>query len=176
MKPFTLIFLIFLTVSASASAPINPVTPVAGVNNATVVQSDNDKELQWVDEQIKAILPARVGISDGFINSLLDPIKYKSPEHKTGIGIGSTLLAPPRLGSTLQMPLVVKAVEEPLRLEALMNQAALINGKWYRLNGSVRNYSLSEIRSSSVMLRGNKGEPLILFLTKNNNNIKLQTK
>jgi hypothetical protein len=175
MKPVTLIFPMFLIALASASTPINATVPVSAASNVTVVQSGNDKELQWVDEHIKAILPARIGISDGFINSLIDPMKYKSPD-RSGISIATTLLAPPKLGSTLQLPLVVKAVEEPLKLQALINKSALINDKWYRLNDSVRGYNLSEIKSSSVMLRGSKDEPLVLFLTKNNNNIKIQTK
>ncbi|MDD2828914.1 MAG: hypothetical protein PHW18_05010 [Sulfuricurvum sp.] len=178
MKSLTLIYLLLSAISASASNSINATMTAPTTDTVTVVESGNDKELQWVDEHIKAILPARVGISDGFINSLIDPMKYKIPERKTGIvtGVGSTLLAPPKLGSTLQIPTIVKVVEEPLKLQALMNKAALINGKWYRLNDAVRSYSLSEIKSSSVMLRGNKGEPLILFLSKNNNNIKIQTK
>ena len=59
---------------------------------------------------------------------------------------------------------------------ALMNQSALISGKWYRAGENVRGYTLSEIKPSSVLLTGKKAQKLILFLTKQNNNIKINTK
>lgn len=131
--------------------------------------TNSDKELAWVDEQIQAILPSRIGIPEGFINSLKDPMKMKT-SIPSGIN-GAKLLPPPKLGSNL--PLVV---EEPLRLQAVINKSVLINGKWYKLNDSVRNYTLSEIKNNSVLLIGKKAQKLILFLTKQNTNIKITTK
>lgn len=136
-------------------------------------QPQKDKELSWVDEQIQAILPARIGVSEGFINSLKDPMKMKKPLLSSAGG--SKLLPPPKLGAsgTLLPP---KVVEEPLRLQAVMNKSALINKKWYAVNDPVRNYTLVEIKSNSVLLRGKKEQQLILFLTKPNNNIQITTK
>ncbi len=175
MKTLTYLSLLISTILlASNSNSINsPMTaPVAG--SVTVLQSGNDKELQWVDEQIKAILPPRVGVSDGFINSLIDPIKYLKPTKLPGITRGG-LLAPPKLGAiVLNTP--PKIIEEPLRLQALMNKSALINGKWHKVNDEVRSYTLSEIKSNSVLLSSKKGQPLLLMLTKTNTNIKLNTK
>lgn len=177
MKTFA-ITSILLTMVLEASNSINtPMTlPVSG--NVTVVQTKSDKELAWVDEQIQAILPARIGVSDGFINSLIDPIKYTSPA-PVAKSIGTQLLAPPRLGGMPMlpsMPVVPKVVIEPLRLQGLMNKSALINGKWYHLNETVRGYTLSEIKSNSILLSGAKGQQLILFISKQNNNIKINTK
>lgn len=137
-----------------------------------VAQPQTDKELAWVDEQIQAILPARIGISDGLINSLRDPIKLKKPAAVTTAG--NKLLPPPKLGAGLVLP--PKVVEEPLRLTALMNKSAFISGKWYKTGDAVRDYSLSEVKPNSVLLTGKKGQKLILFLTKQNNNIKITTK
>lgn len=149
---------------------VNPVSPVETV---IVVQPQGDKELAWVDEQIQAILPARVGVPEGFINSLRDPMKFK----KSALSAvnGSKLLAPPQLGSTgiIAPP---KIVEEPLRLLAIMNKSVLITGKWYKVGDSIRNYSLIEVKPSSVVLADKKDQKLILFLTKQNNNIKIITK
>lgn len=164
----------FSSILLFGSNPINTPMTLPGTTNITVVQQHTDKELVWVDEQIKAILPARVGISDGFINSLIDPMKYKIPVRTAPSG--STLLAPPKLGSTMGIIQAPKIIEEPLKLQALVNKSALINGKWYHINDSVRSYTLDEIKSASVVLKGKKGDPLVLFLTKNNNNIKIQTK
>lgn len=149
------------------------ITPSAPVEHVTVVQSQGDKELTWVDEQIQAILPARIGIPDSFINSLRDPMKMKKPLANT-IG-GSKLLPPPKLGGAglLTQP---KVIEEPLRLQAIINKSVLISGKWYKVGDVIRNYTLLEIKANSALLTDKKDQKLILFLTKQNNNIKIITK
>lgn len=135
----------------------------------TAVQSQqSDPELAWVDEQIRAIIPARVGIANGYIDSLRDPMKFKSAP----VTIGK-LLPPPKLGGLSSAPVVV---EEPLRLQAMMNKAVLISGKWYKVGDSVRGMNISEVKPNSVLLSGKNGQKLILFLTKQNNNIKITTK
>jgi len=174
MKTLIYLSLLISTILlANNNSSINSPMTAPATGTVTVLQSGNDKELQWVDEQIKAILPPRIGVSDGFINSLLDPIKYVKSTKPLGVTGG--LLAPPKLGG-IPLNIPPKIVEEPLRLQALMNKSALINGKWYKANDSIRNYSLSEIKSNSVLLSSKKGQPLLLMLTKTNNNIKLNTK
>jgi hypothetical protein len=163
-----LLTLMFINLAALYAAFPSAPLPVTGNENVRVIHSEGDKELTWVDEHIQAILPSRVGISDAFIGSLVDPMKMtKAPS--------STLLAPPKLGSinTLSLP---KIVEEPLRLQALINKSALINGKWYKLSDPIRSYILSEIKPNSVLLIGKKEQKLVLFLNKQNSNIKITTK
>lgn len=177
MKTFVITSLI-LSITLEAANTINSPMALPTTGNVTVLQSKIDKELAWVDEQIQAILPARIGVADGYINSLNDPIKYVSSKPVLGIG-GIKLLPPPRLGGMPMlpgMPIVVKPVEEPLRLQGLMNKSALINGKWYRINDAVRSYTLAEIKPSSILLSGAKGQKLILFISKQNTNIKINTK
>lgn len=164
-----------LSIALQAANSINAPMELPATGNITVLQSKNDKELAWVDEQIKAILPIRIGVSDAFINSLNDPIKYKSSAPMVS-GVSTNLLAPPKLGSMPMIPRPPKIVEEPLRLQGLMNKSALINGKWYRLNDAVRSYRLVDIKESSILLTGAKGQKLILFISKQNNNIKINTK
>lgn len=167
MKTYVLIGLIGM-LPLFAAAPVQTDTVIPAPS-----QPQKDRELAWVDEQIQAILPARVGISDGLINALKDPMKLKKPLPVATNG--TKLLAPPKLG----MPGLVlppKVVEEPLRLQALMNHSALINKKWYKVNDTVRNYRLCEIKNNSVLLTGSKDQRLILFLTKPNSNIQIITK
>jgi hypothetical protein len=151
-------------------------TPIVTSPSIAIVTAEpnKDKELAWVDEQILAILPARVGVPDGFVNSLRDPMKMKQmlPTLKSG----SNLLAPPKLGSNMGILTQPKIVEEPLRLLAIMNKSVLISGKWYKIGQSVRDFTLTEIRSNSVLLTGKKDQKFILFLTKQNTNIKIITK
>lgn len=169
MKKHTLFI---FSVLSSLSAAI--ITPTQSSVVTVVQQPQGDKELTWVDDQIQAILPSRVGISDGYINSLRDPMKMKKVAPV--LTPGSKLLAPPKLGSTLDPTLKPKVVEEPLRLFAIINNSALINGKWYKVGQTVRAFTLTDIKTSSVLLSGKKDQKLILFLNKQNNNIKIITK
>jgi hypothetical protein len=163
---------LFLGFISFASLFATAVPAVAPSGTVTVVQSQGDKELTWVDEQIQAILPARIGIPEGFINSLRDPMKMKKVIVLPKAG---NLLAPPKLGSTgIMAP--PKIVEEPLRLQAIINKSVLISGKWYKVSDSVRNFTLLEIKPNSALLADKKDQKLILFLTKQNNNIKIITK
>ncbi len=174
----------FLSSILYAANSINTPMVIPAVGNVTVLAPNSDKELAWVDEQIQAILPARIGIAESSINTLVDPIKHtvatrsNNPPPPFLNAPKMTLLAPPKLGSlpSIALPIAPKVVEEPLRLQALMNNSALINGKWYRPNSLVRDYTLAEIKSSSVLLNGKKGQPLILFLNRTNTNIKINTK
>ncbi|MCL4431535.1 MAG: hypothetical protein M1300_04350 [Epsilonproteobacteria bacterium] len=177
MKTFVITSMI-LTIALEAANPINAPMALPVTENVTVLQSKSDKELAWVDEQIQAILPARIGVADGYINSLNDPIRYVSSKPISNSS-GIKLLPPPRLGSMPMlpgMPIIVKTVEEPLRLQGLMNKSALINGKWYRINDTVRSYTLTEIKPSSILLSAPKDQKLILFISKQNTNIKINTK
>ncbi|MBV5321873.1 MAG: hypothetical protein JZU62_09305 [Sulfuricurvum sp.] len=165
MKHYILISFLS-TVALYAAVPV-VTSPTVSV---TTTQPNEDKELAWVDEQILAILPTRVGVADGFINSLRDPMKMKNSV--STLKSASGLLSPPKLG-ILSQP---KIVEEPLRLLAIMNKSVLINGKWYKAGDSIRTFTLAEIKPNSVLLTGKKDQKLILFLTKQNSNIKIITK
>lgn len=164
------LFLGLMTIMTVNAAVVIP-TATENIQN---VQLHEDKELAWVDEQIQAILPSRIGVPEGFINSLHDPMKMKKA--LPIVTSGSNLLAPPRLGSGLAVLSQPKIVEEPLRLMAVMNKTVLINGKWYKTGDSVRKFTLTEVKQNSVLLTGKKDQKLILFLTKQNNNIKIITK
>ena len=160
------LFLGFISVIALHGAVVIPTVS----ESVPSVQPHEDKELAWVDEQIQAILPSRVGVPEGFINSLHDPMKMKKVVPLLTHGLN--LLAPPKLGILTQP----KIIEEPLRLLAIMNKSVLISGKWYKLGDNVRSLSLTEIKPNSVLLTGKKDQKLILFLSKQNNNIKIITK
>lgn len=179
MKP--LIFLgLFGALSLYAATVVSSPMDITTV----IMQPQGDKELSWVDEQIQAILPARVGAPDRVLNALRDPMKLKKALPTTlptaTVPSSFRLLSPPKLGATASPTLPVvsvpKIVEVPLRLQAFINKSVLINGKWYKLGDEVRGMSVAEIRSNSVLLTGPKDQKLILFLNKQNNNIKIITK
>ncbi|MDD5716293.1 MAG: hypothetical protein PHW64_00690 [Sulfuricurvum sp.] len=170
-------YLFFGYITALSLQAIVPTMVVT--QSGTMSQPQGDQQLAWVDEQIEAILPSRIGISENFINTLRDPMKLKSLPAASK-EVRSPFLAPPKL--TMHQPTLIqqpiappKIIEEPLRLQAIMNKSVLINGKWYKHNDPVRSYTIGEVRSNSVVLNDAKNQKMILFLTKQNNNIKIIT-
>jgi hypothetical protein len=116
MKTFVITSMI-LTMALQAANTINAPMTLPTTANVTVLQVKSDKELAWVDEQIQAILPARIGVADGYINSLNDPIKYASSAPVAGAnGIS---FSPLNWGACQCFGdiIVAKVVEEPLRLQ-----------------------------------------------------------
>lgn len=173
MKTFLLLCLAF---SLWGSGETNSSIPVTSTGALNVTQIQNDKEMLWVDEQIDAIIPARSGVPEGFVNALSDPVKYKvppKPVKPVSVVVLPKIKTSKETNATL--PALPKIIEEPLRLQALMNTSALINGKWYRLNDTVRTYTLAEVRQNSVLLTSKKGQPLILFFTKTVNSTIVNT-
>jgi hypothetical protein len=51
-------------------------------------------------------------------------------------------------------------------LEAIINKSALINKKWYKINTKVGNYTLSSIKTTSVILSYKKKKLLLSTLSK----------
>ncbi len=170
MKTF---FFLWLTLSLWGAGEINSSIPVTSTGTLNIAQIQNDKQVLWVDEQIDAIIPPRSGVPEGFVNALSDPVKYKVPPKPVKSVLDVVL---PKIKTSKEtnatLPALPKIIEEPLRLQALMNTSALINGKWYRINDTVRTYTLAEVRQNSVLLTSKKGQPLILFFVKSvNSNI-----
>jgi hypothetical protein len=110
-------------------------------------------ELQWVDEKIAAIKPARVGLSDDLITSLSNPFNSQEEKEK----LKNATIAPEK-SDKVAKPYVAKpkkrkkAYRSSLKLTALLNSSALINGKWYKRGERVGKYRLSHVGDSYVVL------------------------
>ena len=120
----------------------------------------------WVDAQIKAIKPPRSGVSHSAINRVKNPFifVYKPSEGASNKSTKSGAT------STESKPKVA-----PLRLAAIMNNSALINGTWYQVSDKVRGYNIDKIETDSVLLKSGKTKKM-LFITEDNPNIKIQIK
>ncbi len=150
-----------LFISSLAFAEISPATEVAHTG-----------ELGWVDEQIKAIIPARIGVADYEINSLRDPFKYVKPEPVARITPSLNL---DKYFSINKTPVVVKAIPKPpLVLSLIINAKALISGSWYKVGDSVDGYSVKSIGTTSVTLANSKGIKTLSI--KSDNYLKINTK
>jgi hypothetical protein len=125
-------------------------------------------EVQWVDEQIKAIKPPREGVSDANISRLKDPFIFKNvSSSKNGVATVA------KSSKSLKYKSVKKY--RKLILKTIINQSAMINGKWYKINDKVGYYTLSEIKRTSVTL-SYKSKKLILSVASKNKNLKFKDK
>jgi len=130
-------------------------------------------ELSWVDTQIDAIKPNRSGLNYSSLSSIKTPViflkknktidetikKKTTNKEKQIVSFSSK-----KMGIIPQKSKISKKRANNLIVDAIINNSALISGKWYTLNDTVRNYKLSAVHNTSVIL------------TKNGESIKLSTR
>lgn len=126
-----------------------------------------DANTDWVDGQVAAIKPPRKGVSSEKIDHIKDPfiITYKKSVGK------KKSIRNKKSGTSKQ-----KRSLRGLRLQAIMNGTALINGKWFKSKEMVRGYKIEKISSDSVLLRRGKEKTTRLSLATNDPKIKIQIK
>lgn len=128
-------------------------------------------ELSWVDEQVKAIKPARTGMSSRSLSKLKDPfiflkkndITVHADNTKKTIQPSATKIATTRSKETY-VPSKTRYVSGTLTISAIMNNSAMINGSWYKLGDKIGRYKVKEIHRNSVLLANS--EKKILLSTK----------
>lgn len=121
-------------------------------------------ELGWVDEQIRAIIPARIGVSNQDINSLSEPflfVKEPKPAHA--------------INAALFKPIKKVVVKAPLKLALIINSKALIDNKWYQKGDILDGYTVESISSNSVTLVKGKSVQ-VLTIKSNSSNLRIKTK
>ncbi|RUM65149.1 MAG: hypothetical protein DSZ03_03215 [Sulfurimonas sp.] len=132
----------------------------------TVSWAAAEDSLSWVDQQIAAIKPKRSGISDAKIAELASPIRYtkieEDPEAKTPGGTKPAM-------ANIKLPEPVR----PLKVTAILNKSALIDGQWLKVNSSVRGYKVRRINGDNVVLQSSN-KKLKLFIKEKNDHIKIQ--
>ena len=129
-----------------------------------------DTNTEWVDKQIAAIKPPRSGVNHTSINRIKNPFVFVYKESgKTGTATKKAAKKP----GTATTEQVAKTA--PLKLLAVMNNSALINGTWYQANDKVQGYTLAKIEEDSVLLTTSRTKKM-LFITEDNPNIKIQIK
>ena len=116
--------------------------------------NNSQAEMEHYDQLFSAINEQRKGLSEPELKSLSDPfLKIKTTNHDNN-------------GS----------MDETFDLQAIFNNKAKINGKWYQAKDNVGEYELASIKSKSVTLI-NKDEKIDLNLTKGaNKNVVIKIK
>lgn len=112
------------------------------------IQAD---ELTWVDEQIAAIRPARVGLSDELIAHLSNPFNTQEEKEKLKLATKESIQS--KVVPKPKKKYHHRSKNSKLVLDGLLNSAALINGKWYTLGERVGLYKLSYVGNDYVILR-----------------------
>jgi hypothetical protein len=125
----------------------------------------------WVDKQVQAIKPPRTGISHTAINRVKNPFifVYTQTDGTKSAASKSAKAVDPKKAAELA------ARRGALKLAAVMNNSALINGTWYQINDKVRGYTLAKIEPDAVLLKSGRTKKM-LFITEENPNIKIQVK
>jgi len=116
--------------------------------------NNSQVEMEHYDQLFNTINEQRKGLSESELKSLSDPfLKIKAINHDNN-------------GS----------LDEIFDLQAIFNNKAKINGKWYQAKDNVGEYELASIKSKSVTLI-NKDEKIDLNLTKRaNKNVVIKIK
>lgn len=127
-------------------------------------------ELDWVDEQVEAIKPARSGMSYKTVSSLHNPFVYLKKKEKENTT--SSTVAQTTSNTKTQK---VKQTKQVLTLWLIMNDSAKINDVWYKKGDRVNGYEIQEIDSQSVLLTKKK-KKLLLSTRSSNKNLKFNNK
>jgi len=131
-----------------------------------------ENELKWVDEQIQAIKPPRSGISKSSVNATENPFiflnKIKSKEKRK-----TTYTRKVNKVQNKSNSVQIYKKNITLRLSAIMNNSALINGRWYKIKDKVGQYTLMEITRKNVLLTY-KAKKLLLSTNSKNRSLKFK--
>jgi hypothetical protein len=116
--------------------------------------NNSQAEMEHYDQLFNAINEQRKGLSESELKSLSDPfLKLKTINHDNN-----------------------SSFDDTFDLQAIFNNKAKINGKWYQAKDRVGEYELTNIKTKSVTLI-NKDEKIDLNLTKGaSNNVVIKIK
>jgi len=128
-------------------------------------------ELSWVDEQINAIKPARVGVSSKEISRIKNPFIFLDKPIETK----NPKIKEKALNSYVKLKRTYKHKRINFRLDAILNKAALINGKWYKEGSYIYSYKIAKVNRKTVLLV-HENKNIFLSTEKKNKKIKINNK
>ena len=119
-------------------------------------------ELSWVNEQIQAIKPPRVGMKSRDIAVIRTPFLFtpKNVEKSTEKADKKSETKT-KDNKTAATEVVHKKPSRSLMLSLIMNAKAMINGNWYRVGDSISGYKVAKIGRATVSLRSPNNKLLL---------------
>ena len=128
-------------------------------------------ELAWVDEQVEAIKPERIGVSNKEISKIHTPFIFLHKVSESKSTGGKKNISP----IYSKNKKISKHRSIHLRLEAILNKSAMINGKWYKQGAYVHGYKLLKVHRKSILL-SRKNKKILLSTVSRSKNIKFKIK
>jgi hypothetical protein len=122
-------------------------------------------ELSLVDEQVQSIKLARKGMQNCNLNIIKDPFIFlaKDRGEEDSLSVKKPIIVKIKISTTKHStqtdqvsPAHEKSVNKVLTLELIMNNAARINGFWYKLDDKVNGYKITKLDRSTVLLTKKK--------------------
>jgi len=139
----------------------------------TLVNNSFSNEIKWVDKQIKAIKPDRIGIDNSKINSINDPFVFIVKTKKSQKKVNQTTYKNKKSSKSLKNQNTLSDEKKFLVINAIINDSVLINGKWYKLKDKVGKYTINKIERKTVYLKS-KSKKLLLTIKNKNKKIKFK--
>ncbi|MEA3370263.1 MAG: hypothetical protein U9Q40_02915 [Campylobacterota bacterium] len=144
----------------------------------TVNLSSN--ELSWVNEQVEAIKPPRIGMKNRELSIVKDPFIFLKKNRVEEVNKNSSkkLTSGPTYNKVTSVSNGNKKTVKKkayLSVSMLMNSSALINGKWYKVGDKVKGYKVSKIDGNSVLLT-KKSKNLLLSTKSKSKNLNFKNK
>ncbi|MDQ7068169.1 MAG: hypothetical protein Q9M40_09480 [Sulfurimonas sp.] len=125
-------------------------------------------ELDWVDQQVNAIKPSRVGMKSTDIYRLKNPFVFLEKNRTTPLKTSKQNQPKKDISPKVVKAQKVKTVNKILSLGAILNNSVMISGEWYKIGDMVNGYKIIEISPKSVLLSKHKKQ--LLLSTKSNSN------
>jgi hypothetical protein len=140
-----------------------------------VTTSLSANELSWVDEQVQAIKPPRMGMTKNELSRIHDPFiflkknKEESPKSTKSVK---------QLNSNTKSSVFVQSAPSKThsrryKLSVIINKSYMINKKWYKLGEKIDGYTITAINSTSVLLKKRKKKSLLLTTRSSKQKLKL---
>ena len=122
-------------------------------------------ELTWVDEQVAAIKPPRIGISNKSIAKLKDPFIFLIKQNKQRVVEGKRSSKKAIRYSHYTR----KYYSRKLHLEAILNKSVMINKRWYKEGQWVYGYKIVKVNRTSILLQKQNKKLLLSTMSKSKN-------
>ncbi|WP_373070485.1 hypothetical protein [Sulfurimonas sp.] len=141
----------------------------------SAVLSANNDDLSWVDKQVNAIKPPRDGESMRNISSIRNPFVFlkknlTNKDDKNTKATPRTIVTAnkdkdSKTNSSLEKTPVFTT--HSFILGAIINNTALINGKWHKIGETINGYKITKINKKTVNLQSGSKTKVLSTATEN---------
>ena len=140
----------------------------------SLLAASPSSDLSWVEKQIESIKPPREGVSKSNVNRLSEPfvfLKKNQPDKDEKESKKQTKPATVKQATTKKKSVARPQQISALRVSAIINRSALIDGTWYKLGDSFKGYKIVDISRTEVTLQS-KNRKIVLSTHAKNLNLK----